>query len=67
MHLKEYDFSREQLLFALEQNKHHQTFAMLAKLYLLEGDMQSGINTYKAAIEWVFAWPSLSAFYKYKC
>lgn len=51
MHLKEYDFSREQLLFALEQNKHHQTFAMLAKLYLLEGDMQSGINTYKAAIE----------------
>lgn len=55
MHLKEYDFSREQLLFALEQNKHHQTFAMLAKLYLLEGDMQSGINTYKAAIEWVSA------------
>ncbi|XP_027229476.2 BBSome complex member BBS4 isoform X1 [Penaeus vannamei] len=52
MHLKEYDFSREQLLFALEQNKHHQTFAMLAKLYLLEGDMQSGINTYKAAIEY---------------
>ncbi|XP_066943258.1 Bardet-Biedl syndrome 4 protein-like isoform X4 [Macrobrachium rosenbergii] len=51
MHLKEYDNAREQLIFALEQNKHHQTFAMLAKLYLLENDVASSINTYRAAIE----------------
>ncbi|XP_066943253.1 Bardet-Biedl syndrome 4 protein-like isoform X2 [Macrobrachium rosenbergii] len=52
MHLKEYDNAREQLIFALEQNKHHQTFAMLAKLYLLENDVASSINTYRAAIEY---------------
>ncbi|XP_068231579.1 Bardet-Biedl syndrome 4 protein isoform X2 [Palaemon carinicauda] len=52
MHLKEYDSAREQLIFALEQNKHHQTFAMLAKLYLLENDVASAINTYRAAIEY---------------
>ncbi|XP_042211693.1 Bardet-Biedl syndrome 4 protein-like [Homarus americanus] len=52
MHLKDYDGAREQLIFALEQNKHHQTFAMLAKLYLLENDITSAINTYRAAIEY---------------
>lgn len=51
MHMKDYDAAREQLMFALEQNKHHQTFAMLAKLSLLENDIQTAINTYRAAIE----------------
>ncbi|KAK8741087.1 hypothetical protein OTU49_002489 [Cherax quadricarinatus] len=52
LHLKDYDGSREQLMFALEQNKHHQTFAVLAKLYLLVNDVSSAISTYRAAIEY---------------
>lgn len=52
MHLKEYEDAREHLMFALEVNKHHQTFAMLARLYLLDNDIPSAINTYRAAIEY---------------
>ncbi|KAK3872538.1 hypothetical protein Pcinc_022383 [Petrolisthes cinctipes] len=52
MHMKDYEGAREQLLFALEQNKHHQTFSTLAKIYLLENDIPSAINTYRAAIEY---------------
>ncbi|KAK7068109.1 Bardet-Biedl syndrome 4 protein, partial [Halocaridina rubra] len=52
LHVKDFESAREQLIFALEQNKHHQTFSMLAKLYLLENDVPSAINTYRAAIEY---------------
>ncbi|XP_045128837.1 Bardet-Biedl syndrome 4 protein-like isoform X2 [Portunus trituberculatus] len=52
MHLKDHEGAREQLLYALEQNKHQQTFASLAKIYLLENDIPSAINTYRAAIEY---------------
>lgn len=51
MHLKDHEGAREQLIYALEQNKHHQTFASLAKIYLLENDIPSAISTYRAAIE----------------
>ncbi|XP_050711452.1 Bardet-Biedl syndrome 4 protein-like isoform X2 [Eriocheir sinensis] len=52
MHLKDHEGAREQLIYALEQNKHHQTFASLAKIYLLENDIPSAISTYRAAIEY---------------
>ncbi|XP_076068138.1 Bardet-Biedl syndrome 4 isoform X2 [Oratosquilla oratoria] len=52
IYLKEYVMAQDQLSIALENNKHHQTFVMLAKLYLLENDVQSAIATYKAAVEY---------------
>lgn len=64
MHLKDHEAAREQLLYALEQNKHHQTFASLAKIYLIENDIPSAINTYRAAIELVEQFVIIVPIYK---
>ena len=50
MYLKEYDDAREQLLLALTLHKNDQSFVILGKVHLLQGDVHGAIEVYKRAV-----------------
>jgi Bardet-Biedl syndrome 4 protein len=50
MYLKEYDAARTELLRALNLHKNDQSFVVLGKIHLLQGDVAGAINVYKMAI-----------------
>uniref|UniRef100_U3J8R2 Bardet-Biedl syndrome 4 n=1 Tax=Anas platyrhynchos platyrhynchos TaxID=8840 RepID=U3J8R2_ANAPP len=51
MYLKHFNKARDQLNNALELNRHDQTYKMLGKIHLLEGETDKAIEVYKKAIE----------------
>ncbi|NXN90980.1 BBS4 protein, partial [Rhinopomastus cyanomelas] len=51
MYLKHYKKAQDQLNNALELNRHDQTYMMLGKIHLLEGEMDKAIDVYKKAVE----------------
>uniref|UniRef100_W5NCP5 Bardet-Biedl syndrome 4 n=1 Tax=Lepisosteus oculatus TaxID=7918 RepID=W5NCP5_LEPOC len=51
MYLKDFKNAQEQLNTALQLNKHDLTFVMLAKIHLLEGDIEKAVEVYKKAVE----------------
>eukprot|EP00095_Tigriopus_kingsejongensis_P004978 maker-scaffold96_size378025-snap-gene-2.34 protein:Tk04978 transcript:maker-scaffold96_size378025-snap-gene-2.34-mRNA-1 annotation:"bardet-biedl syndrome 4" len=50
MYLKEYDEARDELTKALNYHKNDQSFMMLAKIHLLQGDVDGAIEIYKMAV-----------------
>ncbi|XP_033119687.1 Bardet-Biedl syndrome 4 protein-like [Anneissia japonica] len=51
MYLKEFMKAKECLKQAISFNKHDLSYVMLAKIYLMEGDVHMAIDVYKRAIE----------------
>ncbi|XP_071480015.1 BBSome complex member BBS4-like [Diadema antillarum] len=51
MYLKEYIKAKECLKRAIQYNKHDLSYVMLAKIYLMEGDIQMATDVYKRAVE----------------
>ncbi|XP_038070273.1 Bardet-Biedl syndrome 4 protein-like isoform X2 [Patiria miniata] len=51
MYLKEYMKAKEMLKQAIQFNRHDLSYVMLAKIYLMEGDIHMAIDVYKRAIE----------------
>ncbi|XP_022103425.1 Bardet-Biedl syndrome 4 protein-like isoform X2 [Acanthaster planci] len=51
MYLKEYMKAKELLKQAIQFNRHDLSYIMLAKIYLMEGDIHMAIDVYKRAIE----------------
>ena len=50
MYLKEYDEARAELGRALNYHKNDQSFTVLAKIHLLQGDTDGAIEIYKMAV-----------------
>ncbi|XP_054748410.2 Bardet-Biedl syndrome 4 protein-like [Lytechinus pictus] len=51
MYLKEYLKAKEYLKQAIQYNRHDLSYVMLAKIYLMEGDVQMATDVYKRAVE----------------
>eukprot|EP00057_Strongylocentrotus_purpuratus_P028965 XP_011683439.1 PREDICTED: Bardet-Biedl syndrome 4 protein [Strongylocentrotus purpuratus] len=51
MYLKEYLKAKEYLKQAIQYNRHDLSYVMLAKIYLMEGDIQMATDVYKRAAE----------------
>ncbi|XP_071785789.1 BBSome complex member BBS4-like [Asterias amurensis] len=51
MYLKEYLKAKEMLKQAIQYNRHDLSYTMLAKIYLMEGDIHMAIDVYKRAVE----------------
>ena len=53
MYLKEYNDARDALTTALNIHKNDQSFIILGKIHLLQGDVPGAIEVYKRAVSWV--------------
>lgn len=53
LYLKEFTKAKEYLKAAIDNSRHEISFIHLGRVFALEGNLQSAIDTYKQALEYV--------------
>lgn len=54
LYLKEFTKAKEYLKAAIDNSRHEISFIHLGRVFALEGNLQSAIDTYKQALEYVY-------------